>query len=130
MPEHMTTLRTRVSDAVYDTMTGEAALAGVSLAELARQVLTERFGGASPSPGSMTADERAQFKRWSDAATDDKNKKAWRVSVDAVLRGRSVDLPPLPSDAGDHDGLIAWACAAHPHTRAAERGIAPPRFKA
>ena len=125
--EHMTQIRTRVPDAIYEHLVGEAALSGVSLAGLVRDILTAHVGTVEikSQDGDMTAAEKAEFRAWLNGVTDEPNKKVWRALVDTALRNKGIDLPPLTDE---HYALLEWASAVHPYTRTADTGPYPPRY--
>lgn len=131
MSETMHNVRTRLPESVFEALQDRAALAGVSLAEYARQALTADLRQVK-QPGAdtrtMTDAEKAQWQTWMRAAAGETDKVAWRARVDGALRKAGVAVPPLPTSTNDHDGLIAWAHAVHPHLRIADGPVVPPRW--
>lgn len=122
--ERLTQIRTRVAEAVNEALQGEAAMRGISLAELVRQILVAHVGEPDGGPtlvGELTQSERKRLSDWLRAAAPgEPDKMKWRAIVDAYLRKNGHDLPPA-------DDLVSWACAVHPlltHTPT----VTPPRW--
>jgi plasmid stability protein len=125
--EHMTQIRTRVPDDIYDALAARATLHGTSIAGHIRDVLTASVKVTRSQASQWDDAERAQWIAWSDGVCADKDKRNWRARVDSVLRAQGVALPLLKE--GDADSMIEWACAVHPHTRLKGSKIVPPRYK-